>query len=231
MKKLSGIIIVALISFSIFSASTNAITKKKKGWKGSITYSISYEGEGITPASVANAPKKVVIKVMGNKSATEIVQGYTIITMIENPEFDLGVQLIEVGEKKFAIKSKLSETNVDSLRKYDTEVDLVNETKIIAGYECKKAVITWIPRDTALGEELIFNVYYSTELGDEKTNEGGQFAEIPGMLIEFQQILGKMIMKYSATTIKKGGVKEADFLIPTDYKVVTPEELKAEFSQ
>ena len=230
MKKLSGIIVVAIVSVLFFTAATNSVTKKKKGWKGSITYALSYEGEGITPASVASSPKQAVIKVMGNKSAVEIVQGYTIITIIKNPEFNLSVQLIEVGEKKFAIKNKLSEEENDSLRQYDVEVDLVNETKIIAGYECKKAVVTWIPRDTALGEEQIFNYYYSSELGSENSNEGGQLAEIPGMLMEFQQIIGKMIMKYQATEVKKGGVKEADFLIPTDYKIVTAEELQKEFS-
>lgn len=230
MKKLVGIFTMAMVSVFIFTAATNSVTKKKKAWKGSITYALSYSGEGITPATVARSPKSTTIKVMGDKSAAEIVQGPVIITIIKNPEFDLAVQLIEFGDKKRAIKSKLSEKDADSLKQYDLEVDLSTETKIIAGYKCNKAVVNWIPRDTAIGEEQTFNVYYSTELGDETTNAGSKYAKIPGMLIEFQQVLGKMVIKYEATEIKKGGVKEADFLIPVDYKIVTNEELQEEFS-
>jgi len=231
MKKLTGIILLAVISVMIFTAATDSTTKKKKkGWKGTITFAVSYEGEDITPASVANMPKKVETKVMGDKTSAEFVIGPLIQTIIENPEFDAQYTLLEYGLKKFAIKQKLSEirSKRDSAKVYDIEIDLVNETKVIAGYECKKAVVTFTPLDTTY-EELILNMYYSPELGDENTNKGTEFEGVPGLLLEFYNVMGKMRIKYVATEIKKGGVKEADFLIPTDYKIVTKEELQKEF--
>lgn len=231
MKKLSSVVVMALILGFVLTSATNSITKKKKGWKGTITYSISYSGEGITPAMVANAPKSTKVKVMGNKTSAEIVNGPMVLTIIQNPEFNSFYQLIEFGDKKYAVKKSLDEINADSLRKYDTEIDLVNETKIIAGYECKKAVVTFIPRDTADGEEQIFNFYYSTDLGDANTNSDSEFSEIPGLLLEYYNLQGNLITKFVATNVKKGGVKETDFLIPTDYKVLTEEELQKEFSK
>lgn len=228
MKKITGLFVLSLIAMVIFTSATNTISKKNKGWKGTINYSISYDGEDVTPASVANAPKSMNVKVMGDKSAVEIMLGVATITMVENPEFDLSLQLIEFGDKKYAIKKKLSEENSDSSREYDVSIDLVNETKVICGYECKKAVVTFTPKVGTEGEEQLFNFYYSTELGDENTYKGDLLEGIPGLLLEYSVIQGKVTMTYSATEIKKGGVSDADFLVPVDYKVVTEDELQKE---
>jgi len=41
--------------------------------------------------------------------------------------------------------------------------------------------------------------------------------------------MGQMKMKFTVTSVKKGGVKDKDFVLPEDYKVVTEEELKNMF--
>lgn len=231
MRKLTGFIVLVLVASVVLTAATNSITKKKKSWKGMITYSISYDGEDVTPASVANAPKEVKIKIMGDKSSQEMVLGMATVTMVENPEFDLSMQMIEFGDKKYAIKKKLSEEKADTTEKYDVTIDFVNETKMIATYKCKKAVVTFTPKDTADGEEQIFNYFYSEELGNEDTYKDEIFEGIPGLLLEYSIIQGNVIMIFNATEVKKGGVSDADFLVPVDYKVVTEEELEKELSQ
>jgi GLPGLI family protein len=235
MKKLTGFIVLVLISAVMLTAATDSTSKgkkKKKGWKGTITYNVSYDGENITPAAVANAPKQYTVKVMGDKSSMSFVAGMATISFVSNPEFDLFMQKIEFGDKKYAIKKKLSEIEqLDSIKRHEVTVDLVNETKMIAGYECKKAVVTYTPTDTAYGEEQMFNFYYSEDLGDETTNEGEDYAEIPGLLLEYSMIQGDMILTLSASEIKKGGVGDADFMVPVDFKVVTEEELEKELGQ
>ena len=234
MKKLTVLVSVVLVAVFMLTAATDAKKKKKKkSWKGTNTYSISYDGEDVTPASVANAPKTTRVKVMGDKNAAEVIQMGATQTFVTNPEFDLFMLKLEFGDKKYAIKQKLSEvrSKQDSAKKFDINVDLVNETKTIAGYECKKAVVTFTPLDTADGEEQIFNYYYSEDLGNEDTNKGDDFEKIPGMLLEYSLIQGGMIISYQATEVKKGGVGDADFLVPVDFKVVTEEELMEELSQ
>ncbi len=229
MNKLSSLVVLIVVSVLTVGLLTSSTTKKKKGWKGVITYSISYDGEGVTPASIANAPKSTRVKVMGDKSATEILLGPITITEVQNPEFDLHLQLIEYMDKKYAVKKKLSEEKDTTEFPYEVTIDLVNETKMISTYSCNKAVITLTPNDTSL-QEHVFNCYYSTELGDEETNKGDDIYEkVPGMLLEFSMVQGPIIMSYLATEVKKGGVSDADFLVPTDYKVVTEEELEKEF--
>lgn len=231
MKKLSGIVLITLALVVVLTSATKSVSKTKKGWKGVVTYSISYDGDDVTPASVANSPKSMTVKIMDDKSSVQMLFGMLTITMIENPEHDLNLQLLEFGDKKFAIKKKLSEQNADSVKKFDINIDLVNESKIIAGYTCKKAVVTFTPKDTAFGEEKIFNFYYSPELGDENTYKGDELEGIPGLLLEYTIIEGDITVIYSATEVKKGGVSIADFLVPVDYKVVTEEELQKEFSE
>jgi len=150
--------------------------------------------------------------------------------MIQDPEFNRYYQLFEMGEKKIALKQDLSEFNADSLKKFDSHIDLVNETKIIAGISCKKAVVTLTPRDPSEGEESIFDVFYAPGIGDDNINDGSEFAGIPGMLLQFQSNNSGMIIKFVATEVKPGGVKDTDFLLPSDYKVVAPADLEKEFS-
>ncbi|MBN2746147.1 MAG: hypothetical protein JXR34_05420 [Bacteroidales bacterium] len=229
MNKLSSLFVLLVISLLTVGVLTSSTTKKKKSWKGIITYSISYDGEGITPASIANAPKSTRVKVMGDKSATEMLIGPVTITEVQNPEFDLHLQLIEYMDKKYVVKKKLSEEKDTTEFPYEVTIDLVNETKMICTYPCNKAVVTLTPKDSS-GTEHVFNCYYSTELGDETTNKDDDiYSQVPGMLLEFSMVQGPVIMSYLATEVKKGSVSDADFLVPTDFKVVTEEELQKEF--
>lgn len=231
MNKLSSLSIMALTLVFLLTSGFNANAKKKKVWKGTITYSISYEGENITPADVAMAPKSVNIMVYGTKKSTEVVQGPFVTTIIEDKDMDRYYSLFEMGDKKYVVKKKYSEVKKDTAKKYDYQVDLSTQSKIIAGYKAFKATVTVTPKDTADGEEKMFDVYYCPEMGGKEINEGGMFEGIPGQLLEFQINLGEITMKYAATAIKKGGVKVTDFLVPTDYVEVTQEELAEKFKQ
>lgn len=218
--------------FSLFLISTLTYAGGKKGFKGTITYAITYEGEEFTPAQRAQMPKTQTTKIMDNLQKDVVDFGMGAQYTITNPNADSYTVMFEMGENKRYVTKSLKEhlAKQDSVNKanFDITIDFINETKVIAGVECKKAIITLTPKDTAMAQEQSIVAYYSPELGSKELNNGDIFAGIDGLLLEYTVSGGNYVMKFSATEIKKGGVSALDFMIPSDFKELTKEELEKE---
>jgi GLPGLI family protein len=227
-----NLLIISLFAISLLTMmpSTKSIAGGKKGFKGTVTYSINYESDELTPAQKAFMPKQAIVKIMDNVSKEEIDYGQASQYEISDPTTDRHVIMIDAGEKKIYYKSSLKEYlfKKDSATKASADIttDLINETKIIAGFECKKAVITVTPKDTADGEAQTIIVYYCPEMGSKAMNAGDIFSEIDGLLLEYFIESGNMKITYSATEVKKGGVSAIDFMIPDDFKELSKEEFQ-----
>ncbi len=232
MKRILTAITFVIATAVVFTLTTSSTSKKSKGFKGTITYTMSYEGENLTPSNLAMMPTTLKTKMFDNMSRTEMVMGPLVQTYISNPSKDKLIILLEGMEKKLAIEKKYSEVKLkaDSSRTYTTTIDLVEETKIIAGYSCKKAVVTQTPKAGTEGEEITFSVFYCPELGDIETNKDSEFEGIPGLLMEFKEIKGEITINYTVSEIKKGGVSELDFFMPEGFKIITEEQIQEEFS-
>lgn len=231
MKRFFAGLVILLAMAVIFTISTSSITKKAKGFRGTVTYSLSYEGDGLTPAQLAMMPTSIKTKMFDDMSSTEMVMGAIAQTYISNPAKDKLIILIEGMGKKLAIEKKYSEIKsiADSAKTFTVQYELKDETKVIAGYTCKKAVVTQTPKEGTEGEEIIYSIYYCPELGNAESNKDSDLAGIPGLLMEFKEIKDGITTTYTVSEIKKGGVSELDFLLPEGFKVVTEEQIQEEF--
>jgi hypothetical protein len=230
MKKVLSLSLVVLMGLLIFTAATPKKKKKAKVFKGKITYALTYEGDGLTDIEKSKLPKTVTEKVMGTMSCVEMVNGPLIITQIQRPDDHVEIVMIELMDKKGGL-TKHDTSTVDTSAFYTTEIEYSEDTKEIALYDCKKAVVTFTPKEGADAEEQTLVVYYCPELGGAELNPDGHYKGIPGRLLEFYDVNPKITTKYTATEIKKGGVNElVDFYFHSDFKEFkTPEELDAYF--
>jgi GLPGLI family protein len=102
------------------------------------------------------------------------------------------------------------------------EYNETGETKEILGYTCKKV-------DVEMGED-IFPIYYTNEINIEgNSNDSGQFPGIDGVILEYTVAQQGMVMKFTATEVKKQRVSDEMFGIPEDYTLKTAEEMEALF--
>ena len=120
---------------------------------------------------------------------------------------------------KNAIKEPVDKTTKDAKA---PKVELLDETKEIAGYTCKKAIVT--------DEEGNKYTYWYTDK-IKVSSEGQKYFDgngIPGfpMLMEIAQ--NGMDIKLTATTFEKLPKKHQlfDMSIPEGYKVMTQEEME-----
>jgi len=224
MRKIFGIGFIAILAVMVLTSSSPKKKKKSKQFRGTITYSLSYEGDAMSDIQKAKLPTSISVKMYDGMSKFTEVMGPASQTTIINPKSDKYTVLIEAGMKKAALVMKYSDVNNDSLLKYTTEIDYSADTKIIAGYTCKKAIVTFTPKEGVEDEERMYSVFYSEELGTAEDNSDGYFKGIPGMLLESYQVSPDFAVKYLATEVKKGKVKDLDFLMPSDFKEFTDQD-------
>jgi len=211
-----------LLMFSVFALCSFQMFAKE--FKGVITYKITVEGSGVTEEMKNMMPKTMTMSILGNKARSEMVMsmGKTIsITDGDNKET---ITLMDMMGQKIAIKSTYDEIKADLDKAPAVKVEITSETKDIAGYTCKKAVIT-NPWD---GTEII--VYFTEELGSNKLNfDNPQFKDINGAMLEFEIPNEQFTMKFSAVSVEKKNVSEDEFTIPEGYQIKTKEEMQGMF--
>jgi GLPGLI family protein len=128
--------------------------------------------------------------------------------------------------QKFAIKQTTAELAKENASQPKGTVNITNETKNIAGYNCKKAIVT-TDED---GVKTSFDVWFTDEIGGKDANfDDPVYQDVPGVMMEFIIKTPQMSMKLSATSVEKKAVAAKDFEIPADYTLTTQEELKSKF--
>ena len=127
-----------------------------------------------------------------------------------------------IGKK--AISTTTEELSVDAPQekaKYD--VELVDETKEIAGFNCKKAVLT-----DEEGNESVF--WYTEEIEVSKKGRNYFNEDVPGYPMQYEINNGGLVMGMTVTTIvtelTKNDKKLFDMKIPEGYAEMTMEELQ-----
>lgn len=205
------------------------LTANAQGFKGIITYSMSYSGN-VDAATIAQQPKVMTVSIMGNLAKMNLLLGPVTLDVITNGDKKETTTMIDMmGEKKY-FKSTTTEIEEESTKNGAPVIRYLEETKVIAGYTCKKAEYVTKDEDD---KETVTTVYYSEELGSELTNFGSTFHGLKGFPMEYVITQGEIITTFAVTEVKKGKVKDTDFGIPSDYVELTAEEkaqMKAAFS-
>lgn len=160
-----------------------------------------------------------------NMSRSEMSMGSMMkITTITNTEAENSIMLMSGMMGNTAVKMsaedlKKGEENVDG-----TEITLVDETKEIQGYNCKKAIAT-----NEEGQESV--IWYTEDLAINKLGQNYLNKQVPGFPLEFEINQGEVKMTMVSTEVNKKldkkKVKELfDTSVPEGYTEMTPEELQ-----
>jgi GLPGLI family protein len=224
MKKLSSLLMVAAI---ILGISATAFSKE---FKGIINYKISFPGTDMDASMAAMMPKMAILTIRGDMSKLEINMGQMgsqsqIFNGIDKTVTTC-MNLVPMGQKFYYTESQEDlEAELDEGASVD--IDVKDETKTIAGYECKKAVITVIDDSN----EVMFTVYFTDEITSSSLNmDNPYFKDIPGAMLEFEIDTGQgQRMKMEAVSVDKKNISESEFDIPEGYDKKTAEEVEQMF--
>jgi hypothetical protein len=195
--------------------------------QGQISYDIHFSSDDPqTSAYIGQMEGSTLEIYFGNNSIrTEMYMGEFMTTInIMHKEVDTSLTLLDGMMGKIAMKTTLDDLDDEQrLALSEREVELVNETKEIMGYNCKKAIIT-----TTDGQESI--VWYTDEIVPDYRSGQYLYEEIPGVPLQMEATWGKMKMVMIAFEYKKKLKKPENLFsmeVPNGFTVRTAEEMKA----
>jgi GLPGLI family protein len=158
----------------------------------------------------------------GDKTRSDMKMGTMMNISTVNDGKDNILMLLSGMIGKNAIKSTISEIEAESGEKPEYDVELMDETKTIQNYVCKKALLT-----DPDGNEMTF--WYTEDIIVNKKGQNYLNDEVPGFPMEFELSQGGMVMSMTVTELDKKlkkGEDHFDIEIPEGYKEMTLEQLK-----
>lgn len=212
-------------SMAVVVLSTLSLTAQIK--EGSVKYSVEVSSTNpeleMQLAMLQGSTFELFFK--ENMSRSEMSMGSMMkITTITNTEAENSIMLMSGMMGNTAVKMsaedlKKGEENVDG-----TEITLVDETKEIQGYNCKKAIST-----NEEGQESV--IWYTEDLAINKLGQNYLNKQVPGFPLEFEINQGEVKMTMVSTEVnKKLDKKKAkelfDTSVPEGYTEMTPEQLQ-----
>jgi GLPGLI family protein len=216
--------ITLLLSIALVAINLNTFAGGKKpagGFSGTVKYKITYEGREISAQEQAQMPSEIVEYHLNNMTRKDMVTPmYSVITILNN-ETQETILLIDAMGRKFYIKKSGEEVKA-AMAKNDSanakpEVKMLDGTKTIAGYVCKKA-------ELVSGEETT-TVFYTDAIA--AVNQ--EYKEIPGYPMYYSSKIPQMeelVMVGEATSVDTKKPSKKLFEIPSDYEEMTPEMAK-----
>ncbi len=198
--------------------------------EGSVLYDMKIEG--LPPeqaAMMGDMETKITFK--NGKSLTEV--NSMMFTQQMSADENGMVMLMEQMGNKIAVKQTKAEMEKEEAKAKDKpadpKVEYFDDVKTIAGYECKKAIVTVVDKDK---KENKVELWYSDKF--ENPNKEGKgkgqnvMKGIKGMPFEYSTTMGPMKIKMVAKEVSTDPVPDSKFVLSTDgYKMMTTEELKA----
>lgn len=215
MKRLTLIGLVLLVAGLFYSFSPS-----EEYFSGKIVFDVKYEN---LPAGA-----EAYSSMMPNKATYHIDKTRTRIEMEPSGMFSnvmimdyeakkmrtlmniMGKKIQMVGDAEFAQSFNNDQT---------TEIKYSTDTKTIAGYECKKAIIK--------SEEGAVTIWTTDKING--YHAGGQFKGLKGYPLEFSTSQQGMTIAFTATKVEPGKVDAKLFEIPKDYQETTPEQMQQMF--
>lgn len=190
-----------------------------------------FEGKIVTKIEVvsASADSKDVAKMLGDKMTTFVkgsksrMEQKTPIgnnIIISDTVKKESVLLLDLMGKKIALVTKDEPLDLEKNESdFKDKVTITNETKMILGHSCKKAVIL-------LSEEKgSAEVWFSTDY----PNFNSDYPELMGLPLEYTVIAEDLVMKFLVIEITPSTLDSALFEIPAGYEIRSQEELKGLF--
>lgn len=219
-KLFSTLAVVALSALSL-----NAQIKE-----GSITYDMKMEG--LPPEQAAMIGDMELKTSFKNGKVLSEMSSMMFTNQTSVDEKGMTMLMEQMGNK-MAVKQTREEMEKEAAKSKDKSVDpkieYTSETKTIAGYECKKAIITMVNKDK---KEEKMDVWYSDKFENpnkEGKGQGQAFMKgFKGLPFEFSNAQGAMKFTMVAKSISVDPIDDSKFILSTEgYKMMTMDELKA----
>lgn len=211
--------IYILLLFSLLFACRDGRIDRQP--QGIIEYEVTYlTNESSMPTNLL--PRKITLKFRGNKNITTIegFMGMFALSNITDLRKGRNITLLKVMDKKLYYSGEHNEVPFFFENMKDFDIRYLNDTALIAGFNCKRAVVSFA--DTSAKP---FDLYYTNDLPVEEPNRLTPFKDIDGLLVAFNILMPNVEMRVVAKQYKPVPVSGDIFEVPDGYKKVSKRQM------
>ncbi|MEO5572622.1 MAG: DUF4412 domain-containing protein [Bacteroidia bacterium] len=213
-----------LVLLFVLMAANVAYANAQKVDEGKVLFEISYPDADIPDEQMAMMPTEMATYFKGAQSRTEMKMGMGMNQVfLFDGKNKVMTMLVDMMGTKSAIKMTEEDLKQQKEKKGkdDSQVKITDETKDIAGYKCKKAIVT--------GKDGSFDLYFTDQISYKKGDWASEYKGIDGFPLQYKITQGSLIMQMTAKNVSKEKVDDALFTAPADYKPMTQEEMMKQF--
>lgn len=217
--KMKKIISIALVVLALLPSLQ--LMAQRRLTEATISYDIVINTSNSTPqaADLLDGATSIIY-LKGNSSRSEMISSLgSQATIIDGKSGNVTV-LKDYGDQKYMIQMTPDNWKQSNKKYEGISFTYLNEYKTIAGYNCQKAI-------GKLSDSSTFNVYFTKELLP--VNKDFQYLNknLPGLALQYEASLGKMMVTYTVSTISFNPILQTKFDLPkSGYRVMTYEESK-----
>jgi GLPGLI family protein len=195
----------------------------QKAFEGTVTYAISFEGSGLPPEALTMLNgAEAITHIKGDKRRTDMNMAIQSTTAIMDTKTKQIVTLMDIMGQKYLIRMNEADIKKEDEKAPETTIKYLDETKMIAGYKCKKAEVTVKTKE---GKEEVVNVYYTDEIPSAELKTA--YKGLKGFPMEYMINQGGIKMTFTAKSVSKDPVPDTKFDIPKEgYTETTMEDFQ-----
>jgi GLPGLI family protein len=214
-------LVVIIITVFIVSASCEYTDNQPKISSGKIDYKITYLNADLNKKTMSILPSRMKL-MFNDKQAANNIEGFMGIyrlNAITNFHTRKCSTILKVLDKQYLFNGRRDEQMCCFDTMEGMEIQETNETKIIAGFNCKKSII----RLPATNET--FDIYYTDEIDLKHPNSTNPYKNVKGVLMEFELNLLYLRMRFVAEKYQALGNNDFKNKLPEDSKVVSRDQM------
>ncbi len=191
--------------------------------EGRIDFKITYEQQEVGGYSASLLPAKMTMEFSDNMVKNTIQGGMGFFNLVNvsdlnNYQF---ITYLKFIDKRYIFKGDKNEPPCCFGLMDGMDIEFTRQTKEIIGFDCRKAIASFPD-----GDIESFDIWYTEELQLNKPNGSSPFQKIPGVLLEFNTIMGNANMHMVAKSCDVTRIPARIFELPKNYTQVSKLEIE-----
>jgi len=210
--------LLLLIICGLLLGCKNDKSSRKRIKEGIITYQVNYLPNEKDNPIVTLLPSTVDLKFKENNISL-FSQGYLGFFSTRYISCYKGEQshlLFKVLNNRFDYTFCRKEIAFIYKNHQDTRIEYCDSVKIIAGYDCKMAIIHYPDPQV---EEI--KVFYTHEISLKDPNRNTPFKDLKGVLLEFETTINNIDAQFVAVKVSEEKVNDTEFTVPDNYMSIS----------
>ncbi len=190
--------------------------------EGEIKFSITYARDKVGGYSTSILPKEMTMEFNKNMVKSTIAGGlgFFVLVNVSDLKSNQHTTWLKFIDKKYIYEGERKETPCCFGMLDEMQLDYSDKTKEISGLMCKHARASF--PDNGIEP---FDIWYTEELGISDPNSNSPFNDIPGVLLEFNTLMGNANMHMIATSHSIQKIPLKHFQAPKNYRPVSKAEI------